>query len=84
MSKTSAPHDQRLFEVIVMTKTYAPHEQRVIDERDALDGNLTRLRVFFLGPIFEGLAPIDQGLLQDQDEAMAKYMDVLSQRIARF
>jgi hypothetical protein len=67
-----------------MTKTYAPHEQRVIDESDALDGNLTKLRSFLGSPIYEGLPALDQHLMREQALHMGRYLEVLSMRIARF
>ena len=63
---------------------YKPHQTRVIEERDALNEKLDKLEAFFKTPLFDGLDEAEQKRLSLQSIVMARYSDVLSQRIAAF
>lgn len=60
------------------------HETRVIDEAKALDGKHGRLRAFFRGETFSGLAVAEQVRLRLQSHHMGGYLDVLEERIDNF
>ena len=68
------------FEVHIMQ----PHQQRVMDEKDALDGNVERLTAFLEGDTFRTLGVADQVDLRVQLEQMTAYSNTLGRRIARF
>ena len=61
-----------------------PHQQRVMDEKDALDGNVERLTAFLEGDTFRTLGVADQADLRVQLEQMTAYSNTLGRRIARF
>lgn len=72
-------------------KNYEPAEtparsfqQRVADEKQALDGNIVRLRAFFSTVTFRDLTVTDQVLLRSQMLPMLSYREVLRQRVERF
>lgn len=58
------------------------YKDRVRQERDELAARAEKLKVFLMqNPDIDAL---DLALLHRQHEAMAEYIDVLDQRIARF
>ncbi len=59
-------------------------QQRVIDEKTELDEKLTKLRRFFVTPIFAGLPQAEQDLLTRQQVVMTSYSNILEARIALF
>lgn len=62
-----------------------PHQQRVLDERNELNGRLSKLRVFITtSPTFDALPNDDKMLLKRQSETMGTYYDILNMRIERF
>lgn len=62
-----------------------PHEQRVVDEKQALDEKILKLYSFIASsPIFNGLDKHDRDILRNQYAAMARYSNLLGQRILRF
>lgn len=61
-----------------------PHEQRVIAEHAELVSRMKKLTAFRLGARAETLPEVERDLLQQQEDAMARYAAVLSKRIARF
>jgi hypothetical protein len=63
---------------------YLPHQQRVIEERDDLDGKLTRLTAFFGVPLFHSLPDDERNRLTTQAQHMTAYLRVLNERIAAF
>ncbi len=75
-----------------MSKAYEdmmPHQQRVVAEREALHGNLTRLRAFIgegVTPhaMFAALPEDEQSRLTRQCSAMAAYLAILDERIEAF
>jgi hypothetical protein len=61
------------------------HQQRALDEKNALDEKLDRLRTFIsANPTFKTLPDNERRLLGRQFEVMAEYSSILSQRIAAF
>lgn len=62
----------------------APWQQRVVEEKQALDGKLERLRSFFLADAINELSPADVDLLHQQEIAMSTYSAVLNERILAF
>jgi hypothetical protein len=61
------------------------HEQRVIDEKAELDEKIAKLRVFINdNPAYLKLPAAQATLMHDQVSAMARYSEVLSQRIMFF
>lgn len=62
-----------------------PHQQRVIDEHAELKDRSSKLSAFILdNPLFLTLAPEEQSRMRRQNDLMAQYVDVLSERIAAF
>lgn len=61
-----------------------PHQQRVIEERDALEEKITKLREFFGSKIYRELDRDDRALLSLQYNVMLEYADILERRIGRF
>ena len=63
---------------------YAPHEMRVIEEKQELDGRLTKLRAFIGSVTYGGLPEVERLRLFRQSEVMAEYSRILGDRIAAF
>jgi hypothetical protein len=62
-----------------------PHQQRVINELFELEEKLNNLRTFIQSnPIFNTLDATEQGRLIQQSEVMAKYSQILDERINAF
>lgn len=61
-----------------------PHQQRVVDEKDALDGNVERLITFTKGELFTKLPQEEQDRLMKQLSIMNEYSVILGERIAAF
>lgn len=61
-----------------------PHQIRVIQERVALDDNITKLDAFIGGERYAALDPAEQDRLNRQRLHMSQYSDVLNERIAAF
>jgi hypothetical protein len=61
-----------------------PFQARVIEERDALDVRLGRLRAFLLTPLAQGLPADERADLVEQEQVMSRYLVILNRRIARF
>ena len=61
-----------------------PHEERVVAEKAELESKMEKLKVFFSGSIFHGLAEEDQSLLQSQYAVMKQYQEILEKRVNRF
>jgi hypothetical protein len=61
-----------------------PHEERVVAEERELSEKLNKLGDFIHSAVFLTLLPVDQSLLQQQEDHMRAYAGVLRQRIARF
>lgn len=62
----------------------APHQQRVVDEKNELDGKITKLSDFSNGDIFKTLADDEKERLTRQFSIMRDYSAVLGERIAAF
>lgn len=62
----------------------APHQQRVIDEKEALDEKITKLKVFVLTKTYGAIAMVERNALSDQLDVMVRYSEILGQRIRRF
>ena len=60
------------------------YQQRVVDEEIALSEKLNKLGAFIHGEVFLTLPEEDRTLLQEQDDHMRAYANVLRQRIERF
>ena len=60
------------------------HQKRVIDEKQELDGKLSRLHKFFEGEVFLSLPPDEQARLLHQAEVMDQYSTILRERIEAF
>lgn len=56
---------------------------RLIIERDELKSRLGKLERFLDTPKYEELQPIDRSLLREQEEVMARYLNILERRIMR-
>lgn len=62
-----------------------PHQQRVVDEKAELDEKIAKLRIFINeNPAYLQLPQAEALLMHDQISAMARYSDVLGQRISIF
>jgi len=61
-----------------------PHEERVVEEEKALSEKLNKLGEFIHGEVFAVLPEEDKSLLQEQDDHMRSYVNVLRRRIERF
>lgn len=62
-----------------------PHQQRVVGEYTELKDKSSKLSAFILdNPIFLTLSEGEQSRLRKQNELMAQYCDVLSERISAF
>lgn len=62
-----------------------PHQQRVINELFELEEKLNNLRTFIQSnPVFSTLDVAEQGRLTQQSEIMAKYAQILDERINAF
>lgn len=67
-----------------MTTLY-PFQQRVIDEKAALDANITKLADFMIAnPTYKDLPSAEKGRLYRQQTAMLAYSHVLGERIEAF
>lgn len=60
------------------------HQLRVVQEADELDAKLKALTAFMGGEVYTSLDSMERVLLWSQSVAMATYLGVLKQRIARF
>lgn len=67
-----------------MNQPMQPHQERVVVEKRELDEKLVKLRTFRFSPVFRTLEPEDRALLEDQYTVMARYSDILTERINRF
>ncbi len=61
-----------------------PHQERVIEEEKELSEKLNKLGEFIHGDVFHALPDEDKELLQDQDDHIRAYVNVLRKRIERF
>lgn len=61
-----------------------PHEQRVLDEKEALDEKLSKLKAFTGTETFSNLDEQNTTLLLKQVDAMQQYSDILAARIELF
>lgn len=61
-----------------------PHQQRVIDEKAELDERVAKLRTFLDTEICRSLDPLEQQRLGRQETAMARYSEILAERIDAF
>jgi hypothetical protein len=61
-----------------------PHQQRVVDEKAELDSKLAKLMDFYNSPIYGSLDEAERVRLSKQGQLMAKYSDILGERIAAF
>lgn len=59
-------------------------QQRVVDEKNALDEKIAKLKSFMLGPIYARLDDDERSRLMIQTQHMVGYSDILGQRIAAF
>ena len=65
--------------------TLPPHQQRVIDEKDARDGEISRLDAFiYSSSIFATLSADEQARLRRQLDVMRELSVILGERIANF
>ena len=64
--------------------TMQPHQQRVVDEKAELDERLRKLMTFTITPTFAGLDEAERNRLARQAETMAKYSEILGDRVAAF
>lgn len=65
--------------------TFQPHQQRVVDEKSELDEKRAKLSVFITeNPLFGKLSDREQQLLQQQQDAMLRYSQILTERIEVF
>lgn len=62
----------------------APHQQRVVDERAELDERLQKLMTFTCTPTFAALPGPERDRLAKQADTMAKYSEILGERIEAF
>lgn len=67
-----------------LTDSLMPWQQRVIEERDELEGRISRLSPFLLTAAFAALPKYDKELLHRQFELMCAYRYILDARILRF
>jgi hypothetical protein len=58
-----------------------PWQQRVVDEREELQGRISRLMGFIGGPAFTLASHEEQCLLKAQIQVMIAYSEILTQRI---
>jgi hypothetical protein len=58
--------------------------QRVINEKEALDGNIKRLGAFLESDTFTGLPESEQADMRIQLGQMQQYSDTLQRRIDRY
>lgn len=62
-----------------------PHQQRIYEEKGELDAKLRGLTSFIEShPIFPGLSSDERARMMDQQNIMARYSAILSERIAAF
>jgi len=64
--------------------TLQPHQQRVVDEKNELAERLEKLNAFLVSQTCLSLPFEERCLLARQARAMAQYLDILLDRIARF
>jgi hypothetical protein len=67
-----------------LTPGLAPHQQRVVDEKAELDERLRKLMSFTCTPTFSALPGPERDRLAKQADTMAKYSEILGERIAEF
>ena len=65
-------------------ETLLPHQQRVVDEKAELDQKLDALHAFQDGPLFPRLTSAEQARMNLQAHYMARYSEILGERIAAF
>lgn len=63
---------------------FLPYQQRVVEEKDALDQKLDALHAFQDGPLFPRLTSTEQARMNLQAHYMARYSEILGERIAAF
>lgn len=68
----------------VQTKELQPHQLRVVNEHDELKDKVDKLVVFIDGDFFKTLDKGEQERLLDQNIYMAKYLEILKERINNF
>jgi len=61
-----------------------PHQQRIVDEKAELDERLAKLMTFTCTPTFAALDEAERNRLAQQAETMAKYSEILGERIEAF
>lgn len=64
--------------------TLLPYQQRVVEEKAALDANITKLRVFIGSPAFDAVYAAEQDRMQEQLAVMGDLSRILGERIAAF
>jgi len=67
-----------------MTETLLPYQQRVVDEKAELDQKLDALHASHDGPLFPRLTSAEQARMNLQAHYMARYSEILGERIAAF
>ena len=60
------------------------HQIRVVDEKEELDGRISKLQAFFSTPIFASLDEKEKDRLTRQHAHMDAYSGVLEERIRAF
>ena len=60
------------------------YELKILEERDDLINKIKKLKEFMYTDEFEGMDPIDKGLLMSQLRIMNPYFEILQERIERF
>lgn len=61
-----------------------PHQKRVLEEKEELDGRITKLSDFSNGSIFSSLPADEQERLKKQFSIMRDYSSILGDRINAF
>lgn len=67
-----------------MSENLLPHQQRVVEEKAELDRRLSALHAFQDGPLFPRLTGAEQARMNLQAHYMARYSEILGERIAAF
>lgn len=65
-------------------KGLQPHEIRIVEERTELIDKITKLHAFMASDFYQTLDSTSQDYLEQQEEAMKRYADILLYRIKRF
>lgn len=63
---------------------FLPYQQRVVEEKEDLDEKLDALHAFQDGPLFPRLTSAEQARMNLQAHYMARYSEILGERIAAF